>query len=101
MLYTYRSRDSLMRVPLTHWYPVLEPREVRRKPVTAERLGQYRVFWRSSDGVLHAQRDRCPHLGASLGTGRVVNNTLVCPFHGFAFGPDGSCTHAPALGRNG
>ena len=57
-----------MRVPLNHWYPVLEPREVRCKPVTVERLGVKLVFWRSSAGVLHAQRDRCPHLGASLGT---------------------------------
>ena len=73
-----------MRVPLNHWYPVLEPREVRRKPVTAERLGQRLVFWRSSDGVLHAQRDCCPHLGASLGTGRVVGNALVGASGGLA-----------------
>ena len=90
-----------MRVPLNHWYPVLEPREVRGKPVTVERMGVKLVFWRSSAGVLHAQRDRCPHLGASLGTGRVVDNALVCPFHGFAFGPDGQCVKVPALGGKG
>lgn len=89
-----------MRVALNHWYPVLEPREVKRKPLTVERLGVLLVFWRSSDGRLHAQRDRCPHLGASLGRGQIVGDTLVCPFHGFAFGTDGHCHLAPALGRH-
>jgi hypothetical protein len=90
-----------MRVPLNHWYAVLEAREVRRKPITVERFGVRLVFWRSSDRVLHAQHDRCPHLGASLGGGKVLGNTLVCAFHGFAFGSDGRCVHAPALGRDG
>ena len=29
-----------MRVPEDQWYPVLESREVRRKPLGVERLGQ-------------------------------------------------------------
>ena len=90
-----------MHVPLNHWYPVLEPREVVRKPLTVERFGERLVFWRDSSGSLTAQRDRCPHLGASLGAGQVIDDTIVCPFHGFRFGDDGQCRHAPALGRAG
>lgn len=67
----------MMRVPLNQWYAVLEPREVRRRPVTVERFGVRLVFWRSTDGVPHAQRDRCPHLGASLGGGTVHADTLA------------------------
>lgn len=88
-----------MKVPLNHWYAVLEPREVGRKPLTVERFGQRLVFWRSRDGQLHAQLDRCPHLGASLGGGTVLDDTLVCPFHGFRFDAAGRCQHAPALGH--
>jgi phenylpropionate dioxygenase-like ring-hydroxylating dioxygenase large terminal subunit len=90
-----------MRVPEDHWYPVLESRELGRKPLACERLGQTRVFWRGADGLPHAQPDRCPHLGASLGGGTVSGDRLVCPFHGFEFDAEGQCRHVPALGRAG
>jgi phenylpropionate dioxygenase-like ring-hydroxylating dioxygenase large terminal subunit len=89
-----------MRVPENHWYPVLEGREVRRKPLGVERLGQRLVFWRSGDGQLHAQQDRCPHLGAALSTGTLQNDTLECPFHGFRYDRNGVCRHIPALGQD-
>jgi phenylpropionate dioxygenase-like ring-hydroxylating dioxygenase large terminal subunit len=88
-----------MRVPENHWYPVLEGREVRRRPLGVERLGRRLVFWRSSEGQVHAQRDRCPHLGAALSAGTIENDTLVCPFHGFRYDGSGVCRHIPALGR--
>ena len=89
-----------MRVPENHWYPVLEGREVRRRPVGVERLGQRLVFWRSSDGQVHAHQDRCPHLGAALSAGTIELDTLVCPFHGFRYDRSGACRHIPALGRD-
>jgi phenylpropionate dioxygenase-like ring-hydroxylating dioxygenase large terminal subunit len=88
-----------MRVPENHWYPVLECREVRRQPLGVERLGRRLVFWRTSDGRLHAQQDRCPHLGAALSAGTIENDALVCPFHGFRYDGSGACRHIPALGR--
>jgi phenylpropionate dioxygenase-like ring-hydroxylating dioxygenase large terminal subunit len=90
-----------MRVPENQWYPVLEGREIRRKPVGVERLGRRFVFWRTADGQLHAQDERCPHLGAALSAGTIEQDTLVCPFHGFRYGSDGACRHIPALGRDG
>jgi phenylpropionate dioxygenase-like ring-hydroxylating dioxygenase large terminal subunit len=92
---------TAMRVPADHWYPLVESREVRRKPVTLERLGMKLVFWRSSGGAIHAQLDRCPHLGASLGAGRVEGDHIVCPFHGFCYDGEGRCVHIPAVGKSG
>ncbi|MFZ4703616.1 MAG: Rieske 2Fe-2S domain-containing protein [Candidatus Methylumidiphilus sp.] len=83
------------------WYPVLEAREVGRKPVAFERLGQKLAFWRTADGMPHANHDRCPHLGASLSHGKVSQDRLVCPFHGFEFDANGQCRHIPANGRQG
>jgi phenylpropionate dioxygenase-like ring-hydroxylating dioxygenase large terminal subunit len=90
-----------MNVPPDHWYPVLECREVGRKPHGAELLGRRFVFWRSKDGTLHAQLDRCPHLGAALSGGRIQDDQIVCPFHGFRYDSTGRCTHVPAVGRIG
>jgi phenylpropionate dioxygenase-like ring-hydroxylating dioxygenase large terminal subunit len=92
---------SRMDVPSDHWYPLLECHEVGRKPFGVERLGRRFVFWRSANGVLHAQPDRCPHLGAALSSGSIQDNHIVCPFHGFRFDATGQCTHVPAVGRNG
>jgi phenylpropionate dioxygenase-like ring-hydroxylating dioxygenase large terminal subunit len=90
-----------MRVIENLWYPVLESREVGRKPLGVERFGQRLVFWRSTDELLHAQLDRCPHLGASLSQGKVCRDNLVCPFHGFEYDGNGQCIHIPANGYGG
>jgi phenylpropionate dioxygenase-like ring-hydroxylating dioxygenase large terminal subunit len=92
---------SVMRVPGDHWFPVLESREVGRKPVGLERLGMKLVFWRSANGSIHAQADRCPHLGASLSAGHIADDHIVCPFHGFCYDGEGKCTHIPSVGKGG
>ena len=83
------------------WYPLLESRELGRVPRGIERLGERLVLWRTADGAAHAHADRCPHLGAALSGGKVRDDCLVCPFHGFEFGADGQCRHIPAVGRDG
>jgi len=91
----------MMRVLENQWYPVLESRELRRKPLGVERLGRQLMFWRTTDGLPHAHFDRCPHLGAALSGGKIMEDHLVCPFHGFEFDRDGKCKHIPAIGRKG
>lgn len=55
-------------------------------------MGQDVVVYRTRSGLVRAINPFCPHLGAHLGYGgRVEGDAIVCPFHGFAFGPDGSC----------
>ncbi len=90
-----------MKVPENLWYPVLQSREVRSRPVGVERLGRRLVFWRSSDGVLHTQDERCPHLGAALSKGRIAADRIVCPFHGFEYDGAGHCRLIPANGKDG
>lgn len=55
-------------------------------------MGQDLVLYRTVSGLARAIDPYCPHLGAHLGYGgRVDGEHLVCPFHGFAYGPDGTC----------
>jgi phenylpropionate dioxygenase-like ring-hydroxylating dioxygenase large terminal subunit len=42
----------------------------------------------------------CPHLGAHLGLGSIVDNTVRCAFHGWRFGVHGDCAEAPGQQRN-
>ena len=80
------------------WYPVLEASQLGRKPVGVTRLGRRLVLWRDAAGSSVALPSRCPHRGAALEQGRVVDGELTCPWHGFRFAPDGACTRMPCEG---
>jgi len=48
-------------------------------------IGKRRIgVYRRSDGW-YAVKDICPHAGAPLHEGQVVNGAIVCPRHGWAF----------------
>jgi len=84
------------------WYVVLESKEVKtHRPVGVTRLGEKLVFWRDSKGKVNCVHDLCPHLGAQLSQGKVNEDCLACPFHGFEFDNRGQCVYLPAFGRNG
>lgn len=81
---------------LAGWYECAS--ELTRGSVVAARVGDVElVVWCDDRGAVHVQRAHCPHLGAHLGYGgRVVDDTLRCPFHGWRFAGDGSCASAYA-----
>jgi phenylpropionate dioxygenase-like ring-hydroxylating dioxygenase large terminal subunit len=79
------------------WYPLTASRNVGAAPVALERMGERIVLWRDAENAVHAQEDRCPHRGARLSQGRVIDATIVCPYHGIAIDPDGRIASVPAL----
>ncbi|NTU76009.1 MAG: aromatic ring-hydroxylating dioxygenase subunit alpha [Anaerolineaceae bacterium] len=64
-------------------------------------MGEKLAFWRDEQGKVSCHRDLCPHLGAKLSQGKVMDGHLACPFHGFEFDSSGQCVYVPAFGRNG
>jgi len=53
---------------------------------------------RKNDGSVFALRDICPHRAAPLSAGRIVENSVECPYHGWRFGTgNGTCQEIPAL----
>jgi phenylpropionate dioxygenase-like ring-hydroxylating dioxygenase large terminal subunit len=78
------------------WHAVAWSSEITdRGPVTARLLEEELVLWRNSDGV-HAWRDLCVHRGSRLSAGRVTNDCLACPYHGWEYGSSGRCVRIPA-----
>jgi len=62
------------------------------------------VLFRTEGGEAKVLDAYCPHMGAHLGYGirgqagggsAVVGDSIVCPFHGWAYNGDGQCTDVP------
>jgi phenylpropionate dioxygenase-like ring-hydroxylating dioxygenase large terminal subunit len=81
------------------WYVVLDSSQVKDKPVGVTRMGEKLVFWRDAAGKLYCLRDRCVHRGVQLSKGKVINDHLQCPFHGFEYDNCGQVTVIPANGK--
>jgi phenylpropionate dioxygenase-like ring-hydroxylating dioxygenase large terminal subunit len=79
------------------WYALTGSHNVGGTPVRVERMGEPIVLWRDTGGALHAQEDRCPHRGARLSQGRVVDDTIACPYHGIMLDGSGRIAKVPAL----
>ncbi len=80
------------------WFAVLDSKEIGKKPLGVRRLGRDLVFWRKADGTLVCQEDVCPHRRTKLSLGKVQNDCIECPFHGFLFDAEGACARIPAHG---
>ncbi|MDH5338233.1 MAG: aromatic ring-hydroxylating dioxygenase subunit alpha [Rubrivivax sp.] len=78
------------------WHPVAAAADLGTAPLTRRLLGQDLVLWRSGSDVL-AFDDRCPHRGARLSLGSVVDGQLQCAYHGWCFDRAGACVRVPAL----
>ena len=79
------------------WLPVLESSVLKKSqilPIFA--FGNDLVAFRSTAGKVTVLDAYCPHLGAHLGYGgRVMNDTVNCPFHEWVFNESGDCVHIP------
>lgn len=82
------------------WFLLMPSHRARgSRPLRLRRLGRELVVFRDAAGAAVVADAFCPHLGADLGGGRIVDGALRCPFHGFRFGEAGRCVHVPELGR--
>lgn len=78
-----------MTFPLNAWYVACTPNEIDDKPLGRMICGQQMVFYRGPEAKVAALEDFCPHRGAPLSLGRVIEGKLVCGYHGLEMGCDG------------
>lgn len=81
------------------WYLFCESRRLRQGPFSQSILGRRLVAFRTASGKAAIMDAHCAHLGADLGCGTVVGETLQCPFHHWRYGTDGACAAVPGLGQ--
>jgi phenylpropionate dioxygenase-like ring-hydroxylating dioxygenase large terminal subunit len=99
---TQLDASSLMKRKEAHaiWYAVALSTEVTgTEPVGVSFFDGRLALYRTPSGSVVALDSRCPHMGADLARGDIVDDQLRCMFHHFRFGPDGHCTAIPSGGR--
>ena len=79
------------------WYSVGFSHEVKPgQIITRPFFDGEVVVYRTQSGKLHVSDPYCPHMGAHFGKGGTVDGEkLTCPFHGFKFDSEGTCTDTP------
>ena len=80
------------------WFSIMASRDVPRgQSRSVSVLGEHFAVFRGEDGKAYVLDAYCPHMGANIGVGgRVIDNCLQCPFHGWTFrGEDGKCVDIP------
>lgn len=78
------------------WYLFCHRKDLRNGPVAKRLLNRDLVAFQTKSGKVAVMDARCSHLGANLGCGKVVGETIQCPFHNWEFGCDGHCEKIPS-----
>lgn len=92
------------RIPLPMpfgWFRMVESKDLEVGEVkTVHYLGREFLLFRGEDGQANVIDPYCPHLGAHLGYGGVVEgNDIRCPFHHWKFDGGGQCVEVPYAKR--
>ena len=67
------------------------------KPTKVTIWNKNYVVWRNENNTYCALDDVCSHKGASLSCGKINNNHVVCPYHGYEFNDNGTLTKVPGI----
>ena len=89
-------------IPRDQWYVAAYGSEVGSENLLARTIcGEPIAFWRTRSGQVTAVPDRCVHRRFPLSEppSRLVNDQIVCGYHGFTYGTDGKCVAVPGQNR--
>jgi 5,5'-dehydrodivanillate O-demethylase oxygenase subunit len=86
-----------------YWMPVAAAGELTDdKPIKAFRLlGENLVVYRDKQGRYGVVGEQCPHRKASLAFGRIDEEGIRCPYHGWKYDYTGKCLEQPAEPESG
>jgi 5,5'-dehydrodivanillate O-demethylase oxygenase subunit len=79
-----------------YWHPVGSAELVTTKPQRVTVLGEELLLYRASDQSVVLMELRCAHRRVALDFGRVENDCIRCPYHGWLYDRSGQCIDQPA-----
>ncbi len=80
------------------WYVACTTEELPHdKPLGVRVLDVGVVLFRQRDGGICALIDQCVHRGTRLSAGKVQNDRLVCPYHGWQYDVEGQVVCVPSI----
>jgi nitrite reductase/ring-hydroxylating ferredoxin subunit len=79
-----------------YWQAIARTQDIVKRPRQVWWNNAPYVLFRTAQGV-KALHDRCPHRHVPLSGGKVVGDTVECPYHGWRFDGTGQCTAIPGL----
>ena len=80
------------------WYVAAKSVQVRAGEILAVTLiGRRLVLWRDAEGRACCVEDFCPHRGAPLSRGEIIDGNLVCRYHGVTLDGSGTIVKVPAM----
>jgi phenylpropionate dioxygenase-like ring-hydroxylating dioxygenase large terminal subunit len=83
-------------VLVNEWHVVARSGDVPdSQPVSARLLDEDIVLWRVGANIM-AWQDLCIHRGTRLSLGKIIGETLTCPYHGWVYNAAGKCVLIPA-----
>jgi phenylpropionate dioxygenase-like ring-hydroxylating dioxygenase large terminal subunit len=91
---------------INFWYPACLAEELSDRPLKVTMLGCNFALFRDSENTAHCLSDTCAHRGGSLACrgdttpGKVISDTIRCPYHGWQFDKDGICVKIPSMGKD-
>lgn len=81
------------------WYAAGLSSEFRKNKIVAKEIFEVPiVLWRNDQGEVSAILDRCFHRNVPLSEGKLVDQCLVCPYHGWTYNSEGQCVNIPSEG---
>ena len=88
-------------MPRNQWYVAAYGREITAELFSRTICGESILFWRTRDGSLTAMSDRCVHRRFPLSQAptRLLDDQVICGYHGFTYDTDGKCVAVPGQSR--
>jgi len=85
----------LLSVLKNAWYAAAYSHEIGEEPLARTLIENKVVLFRDSAGAVGMILNRCPHRFAPLSAGKIVEDTIQCPYHGLRFNLAGECVYNP------
>jgi vanillate O-demethylase monooxygenase subunit len=91
-----RDHPPVRDYPFDCWYLAGTADEFGPELTSRRLLGRQVLLYRKADGSAVALEDRCAHRALPLSLGRLVDDRVVCRYHGFTYDGTGACVAVPS-----